>query len=398
MEKDALIQFTIPTASAVRIKSPYSESNSYIWHVYANVQDIPDNIPTEVNPRKTNMHTKVATMMENGLEKNDHAFYKKNRGILLSAEKISNDMGTLKISMGHDNDDDRSKYGILDGGHTYRAILNKRSELDPDNLQFVHLEIMTDIGDIDEMASARNSSIQVNDKAIAELAGKFDFVKNAIKKEAFKKRIAYKQNEADKDIDAVDLVRLMFAMNLKRYAEGSFKQPIQAYSGKAQVLKDYLSEYDRAEKKEKSDNPYEKLAVLLPEITKLYDRIEIDMPSVYRKANNNGQFGRIKGVDTKGGKTKYSEEKLDYQISTGLIFPILGGFRALIEDDGDSFKWAVDPLEVWTKVAPKMVSNTISMSRQLGNNPQSAGKSIPLWAQNYDTVATEKIKLLYVKR
>ncbi|MFC6163979.1 AIPR family protein [Lactiplantibacillus dongliensis] len=389
------LQFNIPAASIVRIKSPYVGSNNYIWHAYVNVMNMPDNIPTEVNPRKTNMNTKVATTMENGLLKNDQAFYKKNRGILLSAKTVTDNMGALQIDMGQDTDEDLSKYGILDGGHTYRAILDKRSSLDPENIQFVHLEIMTEIDDIDGMASARNSSIQVNDKAIAELAHKFEFVKNAIANEPFKDNIAYKQNESDKDIDAVDLIRLMFAMNFKKYGEDSLKQPIQAYSGKAQVLKDYLNEFDKAQKAQHPNNPYEKLALLLPDIAKLYDRIEMDMPKVYRESTAGGQFGRIKGVDTKGGFTKYSHEKLDYQISTGLIFPILGGFRALITEDGE---WSVDPLKVWKNVSPKMVSNTISMSRQLGNNPQSAGKSITLWAQNYDTVETAKIKLTYTRK
>lgn len=387
--------FSLPYASAVRIKSPYSKSTNYSWHAYVNVQDVPDNFPTEVNPRKTNMNTKVAAKMKNSLVENDNDFYKKNRGILLSAKSVNDDMGTLKISMGQNNDSDLSKYGILDGGHTYRAILEKAADLDPENKQFVHFEIMTDIGDIDEMSAARNSSIQVNDKAIAELAHKFDFVKKAIANEPFKDNIAYKQNESDKDIDAVDLIRLMFALNFKKYGENSTNQPIQAYSGKSQVLKDYLNEYDKAQQDEKYRNPYKKLAALLPQIAKVYDQIEKDMPEAYRASNDGGQFGRIKGVDVKNGKTKYFGETISYQISTGLILPILGGFRALINDDEDKCSWAIDPFEIWKAVAPKLVSNTISMSRQLGNNPQSAGKSITLWSQNYDTIETAKIKALY---
>ena len=387
------IEFSIPCNSVIRIKSPYANSQNYIWHAYVNVQDMPKDIPTEVNPRKTNMRTKVAKSMEESLLMNDESFYKKNRGILLSAKKVINNMGTLTISMGYKTDEDLSKYGILDGGHTYQAILDNRNDLGPDNVQFVHIEIMTEIGDIDEMASARNSSIQVNDKAIAELAHKFNFVKQAIKNEPFKNDIAYKQNEQDKSIDAVDLIRLMFAMNISKYKEDSIKQPIQAYSGKAQVLKDYLNEYNTP------NNPYEKLAVLLPEITKLYDRIEAEMPEAYLKVNSGGQFGRIKGVDAKGGSTKYSKNKIKYQISTGLIFPILAGFRALIEDDNNSsYHWAIDPIKVWNKISSKLVSNTISMSRQLGNNPQSAGKSITLWSQNYDTVEAAKIKFLYLDK
>ena len=40
----------------------------------------------------------------------------------------------------------------------------------------------------------------------------------------------------------------------------------------------------------------------------------------------------------------------------------------------------------------KLVNNTIEMSRQLGNNPQSAGKSATLWSQNFDAVNTAKMQ------
>jgi len=216
------------------------------------------------------------------------------------------------------------------------------------------------------------------------------YVKKAIVGQPYEKKIAYRQNEGNKPNDALDLIRIMFAFNID---EDSIKQPIQAYSSKAQVLKDYLSEYD-----DNNNNSYKKLALLLPEITKLYDQIELDMPAAYLKSNDNGQFGRIKGVDATGGKTKYLNEKLKYQISTGLLYPILGSFRALIEIDGDSYKWKVDPLEVWKNTSAKLVANTIAMSRQLGNNPQSAGKSSTLWFQNYDSVDSAKIKSLYLSK
>lgn len=52
----------------------------------------------------------------------------------------------------------------------------------------------------------------------------------------------------------------------------------------------------------------------------------------------------------------------------------------------------IDPIKIWKKTGAKLVANTISMSRQLGNNPQSAGKSSTLWSQNFDTINTAKMK------
>ncbi|MCG4847053.1 hypothetical protein L0P07_19405, partial [Blautia faecis] len=61
-------------------------------------------------------------------------------------------------------------------------------------------------------------------------------------------------------------------------------QPISAYSGKANVLKDYLENYDRkvdGKIEKNNDNPYLKIAPLLPKITELYDTIEKEMPTAY---------------------------------------------------------------------------------------------------------------------
>ncbi|WEZ96318.1 AIPR family protein (plasmid) [Lactiplantibacillus plantarum] len=110
MKKDEEMKFTIPYASAVRIKSPYPNSDNYTWHAYVNVKDMPKSIPTEVNPRETNMRTKVAKNLVSSLETNDQSFYKKNRGILFSAKKLSilwehlsliwvKMMMTIKVSM-----------------------------------------------------------------------------------------------------------------------------------------------------------------------------------------------------------------------------------------------------------------------------------------------------------
>ena len=247
---------------------------------------------------------------------------------------------------------------------------------------------MTNIQDIDTIAAARNTSVQVSDKAIAELAEKFEFIKVAIKNESYSNDISYRENE-DKRLDSVDLVKLLFAFNIYRYPKDSTTQPIPAYSGKAQVLKDYLESYGS------SDNPSTKIAPLLPKITELYDTIEQDIGDAYRLNTKNGKFGKVKGVDSKtnGFKSKFYQKNMNYQISQGLIFPIISSFRALLEENNNNLEWAIDPITVWNKVKGKLVNNTIEMSRSLGNNPQSAGKNPSLWSQNYDAVNTSKLEL-----
>jgi len=384
-------KYTFNYQNATKLKSPYPKDNREVYHLWVDVQQIPKGFPRDVNPRDVKSTTKVYKRIEEGLTESTQSFFLNNRGILISAKSVDLDAITKKITLNLGTDEEKELYGVLDGGHTYHAITKNQNKLDPDMKQYVHLEIMTNIVEIDELSGARNTSVQVSDKAIAELANKFNFVKRSIENEPYSGDIAYRENE-DKRLDTVDLLRLMYAFNVFKFKEGN-TQPIQAYSGKAQVLKDYLANY---EKGKKDRNDYEYIAPLLPKIIKLYDRIESEMVVGYKLANPKGAFGRVKGVDTKekGYTTKFLQTPIDYHITQGFIFPILASFRSLIEIESDNtLNWVIDPLEVWDRIKEKLVNNTVEMSRQLGNNPQSAGKSNTLWVQNYDAVNTEKLQI-----
>lgn len=383
-------KYTFRYQKYAKLRSPYEKDNREVYHLWVDIEQIPEGFPTEVNPRDVKTNTKVYKRIKEALTESTQSFFVNNRGILISAKNVHIEPASKEITLDLGTNVEMEKYGVLDGGHTYHAIIKNKKSVDPEIKQFVHLEIMTNVIEIDELSGARNTSVQVSDKAIAELADKFEFVKKSIEKESFSKDVAYRENE-DKRLDTVDLVRLMFAFNAFKYSDGN-TQPIQAYSGKAQVLKDYLANYD----KEDGENNYVFIAPLLPEITRLYDKIELEMVQGYKNANPKGLFGKVKGVDKKenGTTTKYYQNPTNYQITQGFIFPILAAFRALIEIQSDNtLNWSVPPLTVWEKIKTKLVNNTIEMSRQLGHNPQSTGKSSALWLQNYDAVNTTKLQL-----
>lgn len=383
--------FNFKFHNQTKLVSPYANDNREVYHLWVNVNDLPSGFPTEVNPRDVKTNTKVYKKIKEGLHDSSESFFVNNRGLLISAKdlKVNKINKTVELDLG--NEDEKDFYGVLDGGHTYHAVINDRKNLPEDITQFVHLEIMTNVKEIDVLSAARNTSVQVSDKAIAELAEKFDFVKESIEDEPYKNKIAYRENE-DKPIDTVDLVRLLFAFNIEKYGKNSSSQPIQAYSGKAQVLKDYLNSYDNEDKK---DNIYRKIAPLLPKITLLYDKIELEMKDGYRATDSKKKFGKVKGIEMKQGTglTKYYNHNTDYQITQGFIFPIISAFRALLKEEDGKVYWEIDPLIVWEKLRSKLVTNTIEMYRQLGHNPQSTGKSAALWSQNFDAVSTAKLEM-----
>lgn len=388
---------TFPFKKIVTMGSPYKHDGRIVYHAFVSVNDLPDSFPTTVNPREVNTRTKVFHKIKDGLYEDNDSFFINNRGMLVSVKAVNIDRkhNVLSLNFGNEQSDDINSYGVLDGGHTYEAIkeLHQDKKLHLD--QFVHLEIVTHIDSVDELAGARNTSVQVADKAIAELSNKFDFIKDAIKDESYADKVAYKQNEDTslKPLDSVDFVRLMFAFDIFKFDEAnSSKQPIQAYNGKAAVLRNYLKEFDKHS--DQSANPYYKLAQLLPDMTGIYDLVEGQMGKAYTKRYGNGHFGSVKGVESSSTLSKYYGNSIDYRISGGLLFPIVAAFRAdLGVNSAGSLAWKVDPEKIWEKTGDKLVGNTIEMLRSVGNNPQVVGKTVSLWSQNFDSVRVAILQL-----
>ena len=82
---------------------------------------------------------------------------------------------------------------------------------------------------------------------------------------------------------------------------------------------------------------------------------------------------------------------MDALTPNGFIYPILGAFRALVEEKDGVYRWKKNPFDVLEKVGGELVESTVSMSRSLGNNPQSVGKDQNIWKTLYMTIGFEII-------
>lgn len=337
------------------------------------------------NPREQNLNTNVAKKIKDSLLNTSTLdFYLLNRGILLSAKEVrfNNYSNELTIVFS-----DPEVHGNVDGGHTYRTILNYRDSLDLDQ-QFVKIEILTGVEDIfQSLAAARNTSVQVQDKSIAELEGRFGIIKNVLKDQPYMDRVYFKENDSG-DIDVADLLSILMMFNIARFRDRE-TFPTISYSGKKRCIDLYIQ--DHKEFGEPDQNPYVKMKNIMPDIFRLYDTIEKNMNNYYRAKNPGGRYGATKGVITpKPGmelKSKFMCKPMDVQSPNGFIYPILGAFRALVTEEDGLYTWKKNPFAVLDKVGPELVESTVSMSRSLGNNPQSTGKDANLWKTLYMTVA-----------
>lgn len=375
--------------------SPYSKEDSTletIHYLLVNLRDLPTGISLEVNPRKPKMNTNVGRSLEAAVVEPETDFYINNRGIVISAKSFSFNSATsmVTVDLGEpENGTDPELYGILDGGHTYTAILKKREEI-PDHMdKYVRVEVITNVQNIARLSDARNTSLQVSDFALFNLDEKFEDVRTAIQDEPYASRVAYKDNDPQ-EIHVSFFLRMLYAFDIIRYPDGS-SAPVQSFSGKAQVFKCYSEDYK---------SPfYKSLTQYLPKLAALYDQIELEIPQKYKeyKLAMGGQkpnFGNLGGVEIpkKANSSFLFAKSMKYKIASGYIYPIFSAFRCLLRFDADTSQvsWVFEPLELWQEVGTDLVKTTFETSK----NPQQAGKNKELWLSNYRIVENKSLRKL----
>ncbi|MGI6173650.1 MAG: AIPR family protein [Christensenellales bacterium] len=383
-------------ASPYRIGEKDKGEFETIYYLLVDMKDLPENIPLDVNPREPKMTTSVAKRLIAAVVEPETDFYINNRGIVIAAKSLTFNSADSEVTIdigNQDDENDKFLYGILDGGHTYTAIMKKRGEIPADLRKFVRVEVITNVQNIARLSDARNTSVQVSDMALFNLDDNFEDVKSAISDQPYANEIAYKDNE-DKRIHISELLRLMYAFDIERFPDDN-AAPIQSYSGKAQVFKRY---------KQAFEGPlYKSLTKEIPRLIELYDTIECKLPErykEYKKAQGvaNPRFGAVRGIESYDNpiKTQFLATSTKYAVSSGYIYPIFGAFRSLLRFDEEkgTVSWLFDPIEIWKCVGTTLAQNTFETC----TNPQLAGKDKQLWLSNYRIVETQSLRMLLEQR
>ncbi|HFK1711820.1 MULTISPECIES: AIPR family protein [Bacillus cereus group] len=361
-----------------KMEDPLGRSTKKKYICYVNVNDVPKDIPMATNPREQKLTKSVPKQIEDSLLSDDGEFHLKNRGIVISAKKVEYNTQTKKMTLLFD---DFYEHGNIDGGHTYKVILQHQGK---GLQQYVQFEIMVGVEDIIEpLAAARNTSTQVDEKSIAELEGKFAPIKDSIGGMPFYNRVAFKQNQHSdrrgvKVIDAREIVAIMTMFNIDGYGPDS--HPTASYSSKAKVLTEYL----------KDQSEFEKMHNIAPDMFDLYSKIEMDFPFAYNATG--GKYGAKKFSGYKEGnavaKLKFGDEPLEYKVPDGLVYPILSAFRALVtlDEETNMYRWVKDPFDVYEEIRVQLASKIMKFTESIGNNPNAVGKDTNAWDMMYMTV------------
>lgn len=378
-------EMQLKAKSFKKMQDPITKEDGHVKHVcYVKANTIPKEMLNwmETNPRQQNMKTTVAQTITRSLQENDN-FHELNRGVVISAGSVSYDNKTEIVTI---TLEDLSIHGDIDGGHTLRAIIEANEKGTLEENRYVFFEIFTGIESPVELASARNTSNQVDLKSILELEKNFEVIKEVVKDTEFADKISFKmfqqgENNTKKTIDVREIIAILMMFFQNVYpcitSKGSLNeiQPVQCYTGKEATLKKFI---DLG--KEKRENTIQNMSSIIPDIFEIWDDIELNFneygKQVGKKYLSRSYAKYVK--DSKPYKSLISQKPMNYIVPRGLIYPMVGAFRALIHVDGETgkYQWLKKPQEVLQKLGGRLVGIVLD---EKTDSPEYIGKSSNLW-------------------
>lgn len=380
----------VPVVAARRVPDPTLKGGArHVLMVRA--QDMPDDLPLTPNPRAQRIDRGIYKDVKESLLSRDGFFHLKNKGITLIADDIREiDDRTYSVSFG-------PPHGIVDGGHTYKILLESRDVLlesaedDLSSDQFAKLEILTGIPDelYVEIAGGLNTAVQVQLMSLANLEDTFRWMKNILDDQPYADKIAYRENEKAA-YDARDMIVFLELFNVFDYPSNGEEHPTRAYNNKAEVLKGYLNG---------GASKYEKIGRLLTDILVLHDVISQDGPHRHNIAG--GRAGRLAFVDYRERGRPFDFHFTGKQgrrrLNRAALYPMLGAFRWMVATRSDgTLDWHggfENVLNVWARASAELMRATQATCAEYKYKLTNLGKSRNHWATLFNIVARHELMM-----
>jgi hypothetical protein len=380
-------RLTFPVISFRHIETPF-QKNYKDYVAVVEIKDLPDLSDwRKINVRDPKLTGAVPNAIRESVKANPELFLFLNRGIVMAVEGVAFNNKASEVTL---TLRDADLHGLLDGGHTYTILVDERDNLQQP--QYVKVEILEGFSqdDIPTLVDARNTSNQVRDQSLMNLQGEFEKLKHALKGQSYADLIAYKEHEilddgSSKPIDVREVIAILTCFDKASFNERV--HPINAYRSKAACLT-HFSQHRK---------DYEKIYPIAADILELYDEIQLGLPDLYNKVRSKsgdvagGKFGKLTGVTTYKGKGKaellFILKESGYGVPAGFVYPILGAFRALLEEKGARYVWGkgIDPVKLLQGQLGETLADTIGNFALDARNPSKTGKSPLVWQACYQS-------------
>jgi hypothetical protein len=383
-----------------KFQDPANEAIA-IHHAYIPVVEFKrELLPDDVNPRSHDeMSGRVPKAIEGSVASNPEDFHLLNRGILILAQSCTYDNNTKMLEI---RIDDPEVGGIADGGTTDRVlarmldanVLKNQKKTAEEMIRslksaFVHVEVISGAftNKLVALAGARNTSNQVKEFALDNLDHKFDWLKDVIENSPLAGRIRYRENDPEA-VDIRTVLAILTMFHPKWDAEQ--KEPVVAYSGKGGILS-YFRDDEWLP-------GYLQLKHVVVDILELFDYVHEHFQEQYiafnRAVKDSGaKFGKRREVG-KGKVLQITNTEVSYSVPDGWLYPVVASLRMLLNfGDPKGAGWKLDPFMYFNKYGYELVGDVMEQSANYGYNPQTVGKSRPVWAGLRGRVKLKRMEL-----
>lgn len=335
---------TTPTTVTISVAN-YSKTivqGTIEYVFYINGQEYKE-LPLDANVRLPDAKAKPYKAMLETLATKPEDFFENNLGITVIAEKVT-EVGKFKFKL-----EFPSGTGILNGGHTQKAILD--SQADP-NISKAIVKVSVrekkyELKRVAEIAAAQNSSSAVKEYSLAEKRGFYVPIKRAMDEEKQKHIMWYEGCElpATGGIRPDDLIAMINLFHIDLYTSAysnSDKQPTQSASSKSSVFTKWENTCEQ-------DNSFRKIYPLINDIIDLSEFIKMNV-------TDKTGISKLQCIrDHKNDKEKvvlpFSGKKPPFDIPQAVYMPMMAAFRANIFYDANTNEigWYMDNKDLFSK-------------------------------------------------
>ena len=378
-------KFKVTSARLIRDPNFFKEHGTQRHIFTIPAKQLPKDIGFDPNARNPEIRKQVYRKIEASLLQKDGAplgtFHLKSKGITIIAKKVTELGGnSYEIEL------ESGLHGIVDGGHTYTLITESQHREDLDNQQHVIVEVLVGIpeGWIPHIAGGLNTSVQVQDMSLDNLAGNFQWIKDELKSESYRGEIKWSENDQGAH-DVRDIIRIMLCFNIELYPNDKNDHPILAYSGKNAALKKF----------EEKPRYFENMRPILKDVLKFHDIVSREARELYNANSRRAHGGALAFVESRSRGDHYftfTGETDKYRLASGALYPMMAAFRWYVKrDDLDKgkMKWIRDfdhVLEAWRSLGADLMQATRQTSKDLAHNTQSIGKNKNHWLNCHSRV------------
>jgi AIPR protein len=311
---------------------------------------------------------------------------------------------------------DPKKHGIIDGGHTFRAIdrvlkARQKAGVELPNA-YVNIEVLAGYDELaSDIISARNLVAKVSDSALYHHEKVFTDLQENLKKAGIEQMVAFRQNEQNKEINVEEVLAVCTLFH-PTFADGAI-HPMKAYTSRASCVDMYADEWLK-KANDKTPDPtawkkgFGKIIHLAPYFLRLREEMEIETDEAYRRIGgyqalkeddenvNGDREGRSRGRTGALGelsgprKLPITNKEVPSGWPTGYLYPIVAAMRPLIDYTGEVAKWKIsDPLDVYRRTSNEIVKKLLTFASTYGRKPNAVGKNQLVWGSLYEKIQNE---------